>query len=117
MPVLLNSTFFCFLRELGGFTALGDGVHKMPVYEVNAIILPRDLLRIEKININLKRPQESIFEEIGINSSIPIREQEPKPLPDRKELDDIVFDSIGLTIEERKEVYWAVCELVRNRLG
>jgi len=35
---------------------------------------------------------------------------------DRKALDDIVFDILGLTQEERKEVYWAVCELVKNRL-
>ncbi|MBI5149262.1 MAG: hypothetical protein HZA28_00625 [Candidatus Omnitrophica bacterium] len=37
-------------------------------------------------------------------------------LPDRKRLDDIVFDTIGLTAAERKEVYWSVCELVKNRL-
>jgi len=42
--------------------------------------------------------------------------QEPNPLPDRKALDDIVFDALGLTEEERKEVYWAVAELVKNRL-
>jgi len=38
------------------------------------------------------------------------------PLPDRKALDDIVFDALGLTEEVRKEVYWAVVELVKNRL-
>ncbi len=38
------------------------------------------------------------------------------PLPDRKRLDDIVFDAIGLTAAERKEIYWSVCELVKNRL-
>jgi hypothetical protein len=37
-------------------------------------------------------------------------------LPDRKALDDIIFDALGLTEEERKEVYWAVAELVQNRL-
>ena len=37
-------------------------------------------------------------------------------MPDRKALDDIVFDALGLTEEERKEVYWAVAELVQNRL-
>jgi len=39
-----------------------------------------------------------------------------KSLPDRKALDDIVFDILGLTEDERNEVYWAVCELVKNRL-
>jgi len=37
-------------------------------------------------------------------------------LPDRAELDNIIFDELGLTKEERKEVYWAVCELVKQRL-
>lgn len=52
-----------------------------------------------------------------INPSRPIREQKPNPLPDRKALDDIVFDILGLTEAERNEVYWAVCELVANRLN
>ena len=58
----------------------------------------------------------SIFEECGIDPSKQIREQEPNPLPDRTELDNIIFDELGLTEEERKEVYWAVCELVKQRL-
>ena len=53
----------------------------------------------------------------GTNPTLPIREQKPNALSDRKALDDIVFDILGLTEEERKEVYWtAVCELVKNRL-
>jgi len=43
-------------------------------------------------------------------------EQKPNFLPDRKALDDIVFDILGLTEDERNEVYWSVCELVNNRL-
>ena len=54
--------------------------------------------------------------ELGFDPDRPIREQEPNPLPDRKALDDIVFDALGLTEEERKEVYYAVAELVKNRL-
>jgi hypothetical protein len=63
-----------------------------------------------------KRPLKSIFTELGVNPNHSIREQTPNPLPDRKALDDIVFDILGLTEEERKEVYWAVCELVKSRL-
>ncbi|WP_353684049.1 hypothetical protein V4D30_09250 [Thermodesulfovibrio sp. 3907-1M] len=33
-----------------------------------------------------------------------------------KALDYIIFDALGLTDEERKEVYWAVTELVKTRL-
>ena len=53
---------------------------------------------------------------LNLNPKQPIRSQKPNPLPDRKALDDIVFDILGLTQEERNEFYWAVCELVKNRL-
>lgn len=45
-----------------------------------------------------------------------IHERTPNSLSDRKALDDIVFDILGLTQDERNEVYWVVCELVMNRL-
>jgi hypothetical protein len=65
------------------------------------------------------REVQSIFTECGIDpeSKVPISEQEPNPLPDRKALDDIVFDVLGLTEEERKEVYRAVCQLVWERIS
>jgi hypothetical protein len=31
-------------------------------------------------------------------------------------LDDEIFDEIGLTPEERNEVYWSLAELVKQRL-
>ncbi len=65
-------------------------------------------------SVSAKFAVGTIFEECGIDPSKPIRE--PNPLPDRVELDDIVFDELGLTEEERKEVYWSVCELVKQRL-
>jgi hypothetical protein len=49
-----------------------------------------------------------IIHEVGINSSHLIFEQKPKPLPDRKVLDDIVFDILGLTEDEGNEIYWSV---------
>ena len=52
-----------------------------------------------------KREVKGCFGEMGIDPSKPIREQESKPLPDRVELDNIIFDELGLTKEERKEVY------------
>lgn len=61
------------------------------------------------------------FESFGIvkgdnpKSKIPIEEQAPKP--DRAELDKIVFDALDLTIDERKDVYRAVCRLVWNRIS
>jgi len=42
--------------------------------------------------------------------------ERPKPLPDRAEIDSVIFDELDLIEEERKEVYWIVCELVKQRL-
>ena len=36
--------------------------------------------------------------------------------PDRRALDDVVFDALGLTQGEREAVYEAVVTLVRKRL-
>ena len=97
---------------------MGEGVLKLPVRDVKEI--PFVLADFPKITIGLlDRNQESIFTECGIDprSDVPIAEQEPKPLPDRKALDDIVFDALGLTEEERKEVYRAVCQLVWERIS
>jgi hypothetical protein len=108
----LNSSVGNLFLELAGRVALGEGALKIQNYEYEEVMV---------LKISLKYPQEynvfkSIFTELGFDSNKTIREQEPKPLPDRKALDDIVFDALGLTEEERKEVYWAVAELVQNRL-
>lgn len=83
----------------------------MPIPSINLLKFNEDLF-----SKFIKQTIPSIFEELGFDPSKPIRLQEPNPLPDRKALDDIVFDVLGLTEEERKEVYWAVAELVKNRL-
>jgi len=54
--------------------------------------------------------------ELGIDPDRPIHKQKPNPFTDPKALDGIIFDILGLTEDERNEVYWAVCELVKNRL-
>lgn len=90
------------------------GIDLVNIPIVNPKNMPSKILKFyDKLS---KRSIQDIFTEIGIDPSKPIREQEPKPLPDRKELDDIIFDALGLTKKERKEVYWAVCELVKQRL-
>jgi len=103
---------------IGAITGL-----KLQVYEIanlnilSPLIFENKKNSIEKnINKISIRDIKNIFIEIGFDPDKPIREQVSNPLPDRKELDDIVFDIIGLTEDERKEVYWAVAELVQNRL-
>jgi len=81
-----------------------------------------------------RRPIRSIFEELGfqlcrqkrcnhpehpyehVNPEELTLEQVQKASPDRFELDSVVFDVLGLTDEERLQVYQAVAELVKMRL-
>jgi hypothetical protein len=118
--LLLNSTFTALFIEIYGRSNLGQGALDLATMDANKIpMVSLQKLNFSKYNINkfFTREVKSIFEELGIDPTKPIREQEPKPLPDRAELDNIIFDELGLTKEERKEVYWAVCELVQQRLN
>ena len=107
-------------RHLTGAQAVAD----TNVYVVKELhIIKEDILNTDNKQKLLKawikisnRESLSIFQELGINPKQPIRSQKPNPLPDRKALDDIVFDILGLTQAEREEVYWSICELVKNRL-
>lgn len=114
LEVFLNSSVSWLFQNLSGRTSFGGGLLKIQTYELERILV----LEIVKNNfLVLKRETKSVFEEIGINPDKLIREQEPRPLPDRKELDDTIFNILDLTNQERKEVYWAVAELVQNRLN
>jgi len=122
--VLLISTFGIFLLEMTSRHNLGLGTLKFekldaihyPILDLKFFSSSKKEQLINQLKVISKREILSIFKELGINPQQPLREQEPNPLPDRKELDDIVFDALGLTQEERKEVYWAVAELVKARL-
>jgi len=118
---LLNSTFHVLITEIFGRINLGDGLLTTygPEIDQFLIIHPKYIDKtkaIEILKFLSKRPIYTIYKELGINPKQPIRLQKPNPLPDRKALDDIVFDILKFTQEERDEVYWAVCELVKNRL-
>lgn len=115
--LLLNTTFFIFLQNLYWRKSLWDWWMVIQTYEMNRI----EILNIRITNFYskdkfLNREIKSIFEELWFDKNKNIREQEPKPLADRKELDDIIFDDIWLSIDERKEIYWSLWELVKSRL-
>jgi 23S rRNA G2445 N2-methylase RlmL len=121
MIFYLNSTLCRLFLELNGREMTGSlTVLKIQIYEIKNIfmVLPEiSLTKIKNVIYQLsKRKINSLIIELGFNPTKPIREQQPNPLPDRKALDDVVFDALGLTEEERKEVYWATAELVKNRL-
>lgn len=125
MLAILNATITVISVELTGRINLGEGALDNMTYEAakNIIVFPNVLgkaLQPKSLFLSFFiRPIQSIFTECGIDpdSGVPISEQEPKPLSDRKALDDLIFDVLGLTDEERKEVYRAVCQLVWERIS
>jgi hypothetical protein len=113
--IYLNSTLNFLMLELFGRRNLGLGALDIEKPELRKLpILDKDI-KFKDHNF-FRREVKTIYEELGFNKSIPIREQEPNPLPDRAELDNIIFDELGLTQQERKEVYWSICELVKQRI-
>jgi len=116
--IALNNFILWLFVELLGRSNLAEGARDLTRYEVsNLMIVNPEIINRDCKNKEIyTRDILPIFEELGFDKNKPIREQEPNPLPDRKALDDIVFDALGLTKQERKEVYWAVAELVKNRL-
>lgn len=123
--MVLNSTLTWFISEVYGRKGLGGGATRVLVKEMrNIFIIPNPKMidngKANKVFEKIKENKiKNVFKECGINpqSDTPISEQDPQPLPDRAELDNIIFDALGLTEEERKEVYRAVCQLVWNRVS
>lgn len=122
--ILVNSTFYFLQIELFGNSNQGQGILTTYMeYDYTFIRLPAldgNETSYQKIIQQLgNRKPLSIFEECGIDpkSGTTIEEQNPKPLPDRVELDNIVFDALKLSENERKDVYRVVCRLVWNRLN
>jgi type I restriction enzyme M protein len=107
---LLNSTFSNLIRAFVGRTTLGQGALKTEGIDIAkiAVLDPRQLSKEQSdalesaLDAVAERPIESIFEEVK-------RE-------DRRRLDDVVFDILGLLEEEREAIYEAVVDLVRARI-
>ena len=123
--LLFNSTPIIFFSEIvNRGKGIGGGACVFTKSDLLNLHIPqKNLLNMQGVEHLLdsifKREIKTIFEECGIDpkSKIPIEEQEPNPLPDRAELDNIVFNALNLTADERKDVYRAVCRLVWNRIS
>ena len=134
--IILNSFLTSLILEIHGRISLGEGALGLMVYEylqlpiLNAKFLSL-VFNFTNFSNFLARPIRSIFEELGFqkcnqkNCKHPehpyefVKPEEvsfDKIMPDRRELDKIVFEALGLTEDEQLEVYRAVLELVKNRL-
>lgn len=120
---LLNSTvtrlFVEFsARQLTGGQAIADIdvriVEETLIPDIDKI--PKDIRKriLSAYKKLLKEDALSIFDEIAPHPDLVDLE---KVLPARRKLDDIIMKEIlGLSIEQQKEVYFAVVDLVRSRL-
>lgn len=109
----LNSTISILFMELFGRTNLGEGALDFKVYEAKKILfVPLSLKSGELLSYEPK----SIFEELNVDMNKPIREQNPEPNEFRDEIDSMIFNELGLSQEERNELYYSVLELVKQRL-
>lgn len=119
LKIILNNFMTFLFKEINGRVNLGDGVLDTAVYEISKYFIINPIfikdINMDKFSIT-QRDILTVFEESNINPLKPINEQTPNPLVDRVEFDNILFDILELTKEEREEVYLSVCELVKNRL-
>ncbi|GAB6103204.1 hypothetical protein JCM16138_24270 [Thermococcus atlanticus] len=130
-PVLIG-TFQILVKELLG-RAYGGGsgpiknerVDIISYITINPQMLSEDQMEklLQAFNRMANRPIKSIFEELGLpkpNRDLSNIKPEDvsldKVLPDRRELDRVIFEALCLTEEEQLEVYKAVVELVKARL-
>ncbi len=124
LAAVLNSTFQAFLVMVMGRAGLGGGALKLEAIDTKTmpVLDPRLLSQYtaremtRAIKVLGRRAPVSLSEECGLDPSRHYPEQAPSPLPDRAALDKVIFDVLGLTDDERNQVYRATCLAIANRL-
>lgn len=104
--IALNTTLNTLFLELGSRTGLGQGLLDLTVYELAdcPILHPKLIKELSEVCIHSLKNRDIL----------PISEEIYQP--DRKELDDMIFDILGLTQIERDEIYHSTLKLVLDRL-
>jgi len=142
IAALINAAMFFMVKELYSRVNLGEGALDTTVYEANttltvspSVLSCDNRSRLVSALGRLAQPEvKSIFEEFGFplchrggcrEPEHPYERVKPEELtleqvrkasPDRYELDRVIFDVLGLTDDERLQVYQAVVQLVKDRL-
>ena len=127
----LNSTLSLWFVELFGRKGLGGGLLSFygPEFNAHKTLKPSVFSNVSDAIYQqfVEREILDVFEECGFDKQrasllpdhddyLSLRAQQPKPLSDRKVIDDVAFDALNLSLEQRKEVYWSLCESVLSRL-
>lgn len=120
--VYLNSSLSIFISEICGSVALGQGalflsskdLKKLPVLAINNF--PKNRIKSLERSFDklVKRNIGTLFEEIG--AKVPEKVKLDNVKKDRLELDNVIFDFLGLSKKEKLEVYRAIVDLIRWRI-
>ena len=122
----LNTTLVALAVETLGNKALGQGVLDFFMADFLAMRMPVvESPNLEHVFKELnKRSVLSVWDEFGLpkpnKDYSNIRPEDislEKVLPDRRSLDQVVFEALGLTEAEQLEIYRAVVWLVKQRLS
>ena len=95
----LNSTLAQLMVNIGGRSNFGGGLLKIQAFELAGLEVVDPSL--------LPEPDAAIFASADWDVM--------RPSPERRQIDEAVFDVLGLTAGEREAVYEGVWELVGNR--
>ena len=99
----LNSTLITLFIKTEGIVNLGEGVIYTNVYW------------LKKLPVLLDAPnREGIYSTIRNRKILPIFEEVNQQ--DRRELDGVFFDALGLTLGEQEAVYEAIVAMVGKRM-
>ena len=96
---ILNSTICNLVVSPEGRVNFGGGMLELAAYETANLAIVNPML--------LSEPDTEVF----VSEDWDVLE----PSPERRQIDDMVFNALGLTTGEREAVYEGVAELVKNR--
>ena len=97
--IAMNSTLVQLIVNLSGRANFGGGMLRIATYELD----------------NLQTVNPLLLPELDTELFTSTDWDVLKPSPDRRQIDNAVFDALGLTSGESEAVYQGVTELVQNR--
>ncbi len=110
LAAYLNSSLFALTKELYGRLNLGEGV--LTIYGPDWKQMP--VLDLEALSKDEKARLEKAFMKLAKREILSVSEEIKQK--DRRELDDAVFDILGLSQKDRREICSALVDLVNERL-
>ena len=110
MLAVLNSSMTALFMEILGRTSLGLGALDFAIYEARSVpvVDPR------KLDTGTVNKLKAAYRDLVRRDPLPVKEEVASP--DKQALDAIVFDVLGLSPAERKEVIASLLDKTMGRL-